>query len=411
MNRSSIIAPERFAAGALTLFVAAVVFCSTFTIAGTQTALGIAALLWILLIAWKGRYIPAGSPVYVPLAIFVAVSLAAAALSSDPGQGLYNLRNLLLMIIIPIVGAVGVDRGFRGRLFFTLLVSATASGLYGTLVFLLGRGDGTLGRTSGSFSNAMTFGGVMLLLCSLFFSMAVSRGVGGKIRYPALAAFSATLVALFFSFTRSSWLGMICAAPVILLLQRRRFIPLYAICILLLYLLMPAPYKGRIDSIWDPGYRTNVQRMQMIEGGWRIFKEHWIIGVGPIDLAPLYEERKPEDAVYVYGHLHNNFVNIAVTLGSIGLLSFLFVWYALFRLMAGNLASGVPPPERAWVAGSIGALAGFLVNGLFEWNFADAEVITLVYIIVGSNVAIRAGLGRRTPLPERPAGGSGGGID
>jgi O-antigen ligase len=410
MNSPSTIAPGRFTTGALILFVAAVVFCSTFTIAGTQTALGFAALLWIVGIAWKGRYLPAGSPIYVPLAIFVAVSLVAAALSSDPVQGLVNLRNLLLIIVIPIIGAVGSDSGLRSRLFFTLLVSASASGLYGVIVFLLGRGDGTLGRTSGSFSNAMTFGGVMLLLCSLFFSMAISRDVGRRIRYPALFAFSATLAALFFSFTRSSWLGMICAMPVILLLQRKKFLPLYAFCVLMLYLLMPAPYKGRIDSIWDPGYRTNIQRMQMIEGGWRIFKDHWIIGVGPIDLAPLYEESKPEDAVYVYGHLHNNFVNVAVTLGSIGLLVFLFVWYAIFRLMAGNLASGVPPPERAWVAGSIGALTGFLVNGLFEWNFADAEVITLVYIIIGSNVAVRAGLDRPASRPDRPAGGHGGGI-
>ena len=185
---------------------------------------------------------------------------------------------------------------------------------------------------------------------------------------------------------------MICAVPIILLLQRRRLLPVCFALLLLFYLLMPAPYKGRIESIWDPGYRTNVHRLQMIEGGWRIFKEHWIIGVGPIDLAELYEEQKPEGTVHVFGHLHNNFINVAVTLGVIGLTAFLYLWYAFFRLMMGNLRSGIPPPERAWVAGSIGALAGFLVNGLFEWNFADAEVITLIYIIIGSNVAIRAGL-------------------
>ncbi|HER43415.1 MAG TPA: hypothetical protein ENO08_03040, partial [Candidatus Eisenbacteria bacterium] len=293
----------------------------------------------------------------------------------------------------------------RNRLFWTLLVSASASGLYGVLVFLLGRGDGTLGRTSGSFSNAMTFGGVMLLLCSLFFSMAVSGGVRRRIRLAALAAFAVTLAALFFSFTRSSWLGMMCAATAVLLLQRRRFLPLFLLLVLLAYLLMPAPYKGRIESIWDPSFRTNVERMQMIRGGWSIFADHWIIGVGPIDLAPLYEERKPEGAVHVYGHLHNNFVNIAVTTGTIGLIAFLCFWCAVFRLMAGNLRSGIPPPERAWVAGSIGAVAGFLVNGLFEWNFADAEVITLVYIIIGSNAAVRAGLAGSKTGPEQPAGG------
>jgi O-antigen ligase len=392
MNRPSIPAPDGFLRGGLKLFIAALVFCSTFTIAGTQTALGFSLLLWIVAVAWKKSFLPPGSSLYLPLAFFVAVSLVSTLLSTSPSEGITNLRNYILMIIIPIVAAAGRDRSLRKALFLTLFVSATASGLYGIVLFLLGRGAGTLSRTAGSFSNAMTFGGVMLLLCSLFFSMAVSGKLSSRIRLTGFIAFPVTLIALFFSFTRSSWLGMICSVLIILLLQRRRFLPLCLVLFLMLYLLMPAPYKGRITSIWDPGYRTNVHRLQMIEGGWRIFKDHWIIGVGPIDLAELYEERKPEGTVHVYGHLHNNFINIAVTLGVIGLAAFLYLWYAFFKLMAGNFRSGIPPPERAWVVGSIGAISGFLVNGLFEWNFADAEVITLVYIIVGSNVAIRAGL-------------------
>jgi len=402
MNRPSIPPSGGFLPGALKLFIAAFVFCSTFTIAGTQTALGLSLLFWIVVVAWKKSFIPPGSSLYIPLVLFVAVSFIAAALSASPREGVMNLRNYLLMSIIPIVASAGGGRRLRDALYFTLLVSATASGLYGIILFLLGKGTGTLSRTSGSFSNAMTFGGVMLLLCSLFFSMAVSSGLRKRIRIAALIAFPVTLTALFFSFTRSSWLGMICAAPIILLLQRKRLLPVYLAFVLVFYLFMPAPYKGRIESIWDPGYRTNVHRLQMIEGGWRIFKDHWIIGVGPIDLAELYEEQKPEGAVHVFGHLHNNFINIAVTLGVIGLFAFLYLWYAFFRLMAGNLRSGIPPPERAWVSGSIGALAGFLVNGLFEWNFADAEVITLVYIIIGSNVAIRAGLDGSVRGPSGP---------
>lgn len=402
MNRLSILPAGGFLPGALKLFVAAFVFCSTFTIAGTQTALGLSLLIWIVAVAWKKSFIPQGSSLYLPLMLFIAVSLIAAALSASPREGIMNLRNYLLMSVILIIASVGRERRLWNVLFFTLLVSATASGLYGIVLFLLGRGAGTLSRTSGSFSNAMTFGGVMLLLCSLFFSMAVSSGLHRRIRIAAFIAFPVTLIALFFSFTRSSWLGMICAAPIILLLQRRKFLPVYLVLVLLFYLLMPAPYKDRIESIWDPGYRTNVHRLQMIEGGWRIFKDHWIIGVGPIDLAELYEEQKPEGTVHVFGHLHNNFINIAVTLGVIGLLAFIYLWYAFFRLMAENLRVRIPPPERAWVAGSIGALSGFLVNGLFEWNFADAEVITLVYIIIGSNLAIRAGFKGSGHVPSGP---------
>ena len=410
MNRRSIPAPDRLLRWGLIFFVAAFVFCSTFTIAGTQTALGFSLLFWIAAIAWKRKFIPVRYPLYLPLALFAAFSLLSALLSNSPREGIVNLRNYILMAVIPLLASVAVERGTRRVLFAVLAVSASASGLYGIIIFLLGRGEGTLSRTAGSFSNAMTFGGVMLLLSSLFFSMAVSAKVGGRIRAAALVAFPATLVALFFSFTRSSWLGMICSMLIVLLLQRRRLVPLYILSILLIYLVLPAPYKARIASIWDPGYRTNVHRLQMIEGGWRIFKDHWIIGVGPVDLAELYEEKAPEGTIYIYGHLHNNVLNIAVTLGVIGLVLFVSIWCAFFGMMAGNIRSGIPPPERAWAAGSIGALSGFLVNGFFEWNFADAEVITLIYIIVASNVAIRAGLEGGGEAADRGQDESGGGF-
>jgi hypothetical protein len=34
------------------------------------------------------------------------------------------------------------------------------------------------------------------------------------------------------------------------------------------------------------------------------------------------------------------------------------------------------------VAGSIAAVAGFLVAGLFEYNFGDAEVIDLLWVVM-----------------------------
>ncbi|MCK4350066.1 MAG: O-antigen ligase family protein, partial [Candidatus Krumholzibacteria bacterium] len=262
------------------------------------------------------------------------------------------------------------------------------SALYGIAIFLLGRGDGTLGRTSGSFSNAMTFGGVMLLLCSILFALATAYEVRGRLRIAAMIASVITALALFFSFTRSSWLGMLLSVLIVLVIQRRRLLPIFIVAIAITVLILPARYRDRFTSIMDLDYRTNVHRLQMLEGGWRIFKEHPIIGVGPIDLSELYQEHKPPEAEYVFGHLHNNFLNIAVTLGLLGLAAFVYLFVSIFRLLARNLRLGLPPPERAWVVGSISAVAGFLVNGLFEWNFADAEVVTLLYIIIGSNCAL-----------------------
>lgn len=388
MNEQSTSRSVTVWSGLVTFLVASFIFCSTFTIAGTQTSLAIAFLLWVSLFVVKRSMAPRRTPLDLPFLFFVAVSVIAVLFSGDLRGGFWNLRNYLLIGAVYLFAAVCRDGRYLRRMFTVLLVSSCGSASYGIAIFLLGRGDGTLGRTSGSFSNAMTFGGVMLLLCSILFALATAYEVRGRLRIAAMIASGITALALFFSFTRSSWLGMLLSVLIVLVIQRRRLLPIFIVGIALTVLILPARYRDRFTSIMDMDYRTNVHRLQMLEGGWRIFKEHPIIGVGPIDLSELYEEHKPPEAEYVFGHLHNNFLNIAVTLGLLGLAAFVYLFVSIFRLLARNLRLGLPPPERAWVVGSISAVAGFLVNGLFEWNFADAEVVTLLYIIIGSNCAL-----------------------
>ncbi|HMD14458.1 MAG TPA: hypothetical protein VKI62_07535, partial [Bacteroidota bacterium] len=75
-------------------------------------------------------------------------------------------------------------------------------------------------------------------------------------------------------------------------------------------------------------------------------------------------------------------------LGSVGLIIlltlFVRIWIVIQRI-ARRLSDD-------WLFGSfaLGALAvqvGFHINGLFEWNFGDAEVITLVWAITGLAMA------------------------
>lgn len=363
-------------------------FFSTFSIAGTQTALAIAVVLWIVLSIRGDIAPPRRTALDVPIALFAAATLTAALLSADRLASLANLKNLLLIGIVYLFGWMLPDRRGARACFAVLLASGAASAIYGIVVFLTERGEGALGRTPGPFSTAMTFGGVLLILCSLFLAVGVGGGLSRRVRIAVVPAALAAAAALFFSFTRSSWLGMLAATITILSLLRRRWLIPITVLIVMIALLLPAPYRARITSIWDPHYRTNVQRLEMLRGGWGIWTDHPWFGVGTMDLADTYRRYMPPGAVHVHGHLHNIFLQVAATTGIVGLAAFCYLLYAFGRLMIGNLRRPLPPPERAWVVGSIGAFAGFIVNGLFEWNFGDAEVVMLLYLVVGTNLAI-----------------------
>jgi putative inorganic carbon (HCO3(-)) transporter len=373
---------------ALQLVLGVFIFSSTFTIAGTQTALGLALVLWFFFALKRKAPLPRRTMLDVPLLLFIAVSLSAALLSDKRLASLINLRNFALMSIIYLIGSLLNTRRMALRLITVLLVSGAGVAVYGIAIYLLGKGSGAFGRTPGPFSNAMTFGGILLILCSLFFAVAVGAGVVKGLRWAAAGAAIATFTALFFSFTRSSWVGAVVSVVIVLAFLRRRWLVPFAAGLAIFVLLLPAQYRAHVESIWSLKYFTNVHRLELLRGGLGIIKDNPVIGVGTMDLADTYRRYMPPGAVYVFGHMHNIFLQVTVQSGFVGLAAFCWLILSFFRLMARNLKLDLPPPERAWVAGSIGALAGFIVNGLFEWNFGDAEVVTLIYVILGANLAL-----------------------
>jgi len=366
------------------------IFLSTFTIAGEQTALSLLFLLWLLYVIWKRSLVPVRTELDLPVVFFIIAGFLSAAFSADRIGSLVNMRNLLLLSIIFLFTYI-FSKGIPLSLFFYLLmVASIGTSLYGIVMYFSREVDWVIWRTVGPFSNAMTYGGVLMILCSIALAVVVSNGVSGRLRTIGLIALVSTAVALFVTFTRSSWLGMIASTLVILGIARRKLVPPFIIALVLFIFMLPQPYRSRFSTMIDPTFRTNAVRLQLFKGGLAIFKDHPIVGVGTRDLAPVYVKYKPPGATYVTGHLHNNFLQIAVSMGILGLFSFVYLLYSFLRVAIRNL-NKAPPLRNTAALACLGALVGFIVNGFFEWNFGDAEVITLLYIIIGLNLAIYVG--------------------
>lgn len=370
------------------VFFAIFVFSSTFSIAISQISLGITFLLWVPLIALHRPSRPGWLPLALPFAAFTLVTVVSALLCGDRADAFGNMKNYLLFITVWLTASLAADGRVREKVYWILLVSGAGSALYGIVIYFLGMGRGGLKRTPGTFSNEMTFGGIMMLLLSIFAAMSVTPGITRRSRISSIVAAVIAFTALVLTQTRSSWLAMAVSGMVIVAVFRKRLIPVYIAAVVALALLAPEPYRDRISSIWDLHFRTNVQRIEMIKGGLSIFREHPVIGTGPVDLGEIYSRHMPPGAVYVHGHMHNIFLHVAVTLGSVGLATFVWLLAAMFVTVGRNLRLDLPPPGKGLAAGSLGAMTGFIINGLFEWNFGDAEVLTMLLIIIGLSAAV-----------------------
>ncbi len=138
-----------------------------------------------------------------------------------------------------------------------------------------------------------------------------------------------------------------------------------------------------------------------------MFRDHPLTGVGPQDMKPVYDRYKPPQATERAGHLHSVPVQIAASMGLVGLAAFVLLYGSLFvaagrglrrMIAAGGLAAGL----RASV---VAMLAGFLVAGLFEWNFGDEELLYPLFTLVGMAWAARD-WDARAPAAEAASGGA-----
>jgi O-antigen ligase len=195
-----------------------------------------------------------------------------------------------------------------------------------------------------------------------------------------------------------------------LALTRPRALIALALAAMLLVAIAPRAYRERMLSSFDPAYTTdvggthvtNLERTYMWKAGLAMFRDHPLTGVGLEDLHPIYDRYKPPAAREPAGHLHSVYIQIAATMGVVGLAAFAWLYVSLFRTARGGVSLRSRGLGAGVRLGVIGALAGFLVAGLFEWNFGDEELLDLLYTLVG--IAWAAGawpaLGREEENPS-----------
>jgi O-antigen ligase len=107
------------------------------------------------------------------------------------------------------------------------------------------------------------------------------------------------------------------------------------------------------------------------------------VGIGDIGTEHLWS-KYADPGWNPEGHLHNNVIMWLVTLGLVGCSALVGLFVTLWKVMSSIERS----LQDDWFLGSLSlgslaVVAGFHVNGLFEWNFGDAEIIMLIWAVAG----------------------------
>lgn len=349
-----------------------------------------------------------GWPLALPFATWIAVSLLAAVLSARPGESVAHATRGLWLIATFYVLLDALADGDAAERFITGLfaVLALVSALSVLQVVLcpalgaasrLGRIATKCQRAHGFYSIYMTLAGVLNILL-----LAVLPKVLPPMSSPyrwRIVAWLTCAVAFALTYVRGAWVGFIAGVGVLaaFLHQRRTAIVVGALVVLVMVLMVPG-VRRRAASIGDPADPTARERRLMWASGLTMARDYPLHGVGPGQVKHLYPRYAAPDALRrTRGHLHNTPLQILVERGLLGLLAWLsifVVFFARVRTIARGLASE-SREARARVVGCAAAILGFLVAGLFEYNFGDSEVVLVAYAIM----ALPFVIGRRRAVP------------
>ena len=312
--------------------------------------------------------------------------LLSTAFSNEKLDSLIHVRKLYAIGLIYLTAEAARDPRVRSRIVPMLLMGAALTVAAGFLIYAASITRDPEYRMKSLLSNQMTSGGVLASV--LLWALAAAAGRRDRGRWAYAAAIVPLTAGLVLTQTRSHWLGAAAGAAMILLSLAPKWWWTLPIGIAALARFAPARLASRLFSIVDVHDPGNQGRLSMWRSGLDIIREHPLVGVGCQDLLALYRRYRYPDATFESGHFHNNFIQIAVMTGAVGLAAFVFWLVAAARQMVRARRAATRREDVALVTGAIAVFAAMLVAGMFDFTFGDAEVMYQSYLGLGLALAI-----------------------
>jgi hypothetical protein len=378
-----------------------------------DAALAAFVFVWAvsLLTGREHRFV--GSPLALPVAIFLFLALFSFALGATNARpSVTTIRRfaeifggILLFFVIINVVREQADLEWAGKV---LLLAGAGAALIGIIFYVippewtvrvlnaLGRFDypGGFGalryieddpnqamRAIGTAIDPNTFGGMLLLFAGLtapqlFTPQSLFR------RWIIWLMFGLNVLCLYLTYSRSAMVGLAVALGLIALLRYRKLLVLAFVGAgLLLFLPQAQEYVARFAAGVQGQDLATQMRFGEYRDALRLIARYPVFGVG--------FSGTPDIDLYV--GVSNVYLLIAEQMGLIGLSAFVAALAVFFVLFFRTVRSGLRDMQReALLLGLGGAIAGVLVSGLLDhylFNLAYPHMVSLFWIYVGLAVS------------------------
>ncbi len=377
------------------------------SIAIQQTLLGI-LLAFGAYTSWRKKSLPR-TPLDRPLLLFYGAMLLSTFLGPDPMHSLAGYRKLWLVGAFFVTYALVDERQFGEQLIELVMTVAAVLAAYGIVqhytgidwarellgkqpdldAFWLGRREGF--RTEGLFPSGITYAHNLLFPLSFVTALLFAPGPRWQKRWQKKTllwlAWGCMIFALLFSLTRGVWIAYGCVLMVCGLVRGRGALlnAVGGIVVCGLFLLSAGDgVRERASEVFDLQAASNVARSRIWQANLDMIQDQPLFGWGYGNYkqfrAPYYARYPEADTD---AHAHNMYLQIGADSGLVGLCAFLVLIAVVLGKGWQIYASLTTEPLKSCALGILLSVLGFLIGGVTQHNFGDAEVVIVLWAVLG----------------------------
>jgi len=379
-------------------FLILFVFWSPISITGAQTAVSFALLLWVVRMFLMKKFHLARNPLNIAIGAFLIAAAIGVIMAVDFKHSLKGYTTLgWISIFFLTVNNVKDVTQFK-KLARILILITTIAGAYGifqhfTRIDFFGNVkylQKSFARSTGFFNAPLTFGNYILLVLPVVIGLSFYSNTRKEKRWLQLSSLI-ILTAIVFSYGRGVWLGLIGGLVFMAILRSKKLLLFVVTGIIVgsmfLAFLPSSRFTRRVMGTFK-SKRSVGDRIYFLVGSMRIIRDYPITGLGWEGFRIIYPRYKPAEGRQLACHAHNNFLDVAVDSGLLGLGIFLWllitiykVGFHIFKEFEDGYFKGI-----SW--GFLGSFTAFLIAGLSQYNFGDSEVVMLFYFLLGMVMVI-----------------------
>lgn len=335
------------------------------------------------------------------LIILLTILFVSSILSFAPVKSLtvWAMYFVFIAFFFVFINAVETKEQLYG-IIKVFIISGALVAVYGIMQYLFGWTtanawiDETMFeeqtmRVYSTLGNPNVLGEFLLLVLPFAAVMFIKNKANTLAKYGYLAMLGVLALCLVLTQSRGCWLGFILSVAIFVTFWEGRLWGIIPIILCILPFVLPQTVIDRLLSIGDMSDSSTSYRVFIWLGTLAMLKHYWLGGIGMGEAAfaqvyPLFSYN-----AIVAPHSHNTFLQLVVEAGVGALIVFLVTQFVFFKGMAKVYRKDNKRSLNSLLAlATAGAVAGFLLQSMFDYTFYNYRVMALFFMVMAMGVSL-----------------------